>query len=305
MSGKNHFTLAGCGAIFLFSSVVALIRSVTEQLGPVGGAAMIYTVSTVILIFTVGLPKLSSFSSRYLLIGGALFVSYEMCLALALGMANDRLQAVEMGLINYLWPCLTVLFAVLLSRRRVSWLLYPSLMLSFFGVAWTVSGDSGLSVSQLTANVQSNPVSYSLALCGAFIWAIYCNITRGMSNGKNAITWFFAATAVALWVKYLFTQEPAMQWTLPVIWDLLLAGLAMGGGYALWNIGIIGGNMVLLATLSYFVPVFSTFLSAYLLGLKLTATFWQGVVMVTLASLLCWWLTREKPAGELLQEEQA
>src|SRR5690606_8340631 len=100
-------------------------------------------------------------------------------------------------------------------------------------------------------------------------------------SGKNAITWFFSATAAALWLKFMFTNEPPMQFDLPVIWDLLLAGLAMGGGYALWNIGILRGNMVLLATLSYFVPVFSTFLSAQLLGLTLTATFWQGVVMVS------------------------
>ncbi|NAW84951.1 aromatic amino acid DMT transporter YddG [Photobacterium halotolerans] len=304
MVRSHQFTLAGCGAICLFSSVVALIRNVTEQLGPVGGAAMIYSVSAFILILTVGLPKLSSFSRKYLLIGGLLFVSYEMCLALSLGMANDRLQAVEMGLINYLWPCLTVLFAVIFSRRSVSWLLYPCLILSFFGVAWTVAGDSGLSVPRLIENVQSNPLSYTLALSGAFIWAIYCNITRVMANGKNAITWFFSATAVALWVKFMFTDEPPMQFELPVIRDLLLAGLAMGGGYALWNIGILRGNMVLLATLSYFVPVFSTFLSAQLLGLTLTATFWQGVVMVTAASMLCWWITREQSSSESLQQEQ-
>lgn len=305
MVRSHQFTLAGCGAICLFSSVVALIRNVTEQLGPVGGAAMIYSVSAFILILTVGLPKLSSFSRKYLLVGGLLFVSYEMCLALSLGMANDRLQAVEMGLINYLWPCLTVLFAVIFSGRSVSWLLYPCLILSFFGVAWTVAGDSGLSVSRLIDNVQSNPVSYALALSGAFIWAIYCNVTRVMASGKNAITWFFAATAVALWVKFMFTDEPPMQFDLLVIRDLLLAGLAMGGGYALWNIGILRGNMVLLATLSYFVPVFSTFLSAQLLGLTLTATFWQGVVMVSLASVLCWWITREKTAPAQMQEKEA
>ncbi|UIP29886.1 aromatic amino acid DMT transporter YddG [Photobacterium sp. TLY01] len=304
MVRSHQFTLAGCGAICLFSSVVALIRNVTEQLGPVGGAAMIYSVSAFILMLTVGLPKLSSFSRKYLLIGGLLFVSYEMCLALSLGMANDRLQAVEMGLINYLWPCLTVLIAVLFSRRSVSWLLYPSLLLSFFGVAWTVAGDSGLSWSGILENVQSNPLSYTLALSGALIWAVYCNVTRVMADGINAITWFFSATAVALWLKYLFVNEPPMAFDLPVIRDLLLAGLAMGGGYALWNLGILRGNMVLLATLSYFVPVFSTFLSAQLLGLTLTATFWQGVVMVTIASVLCWWITREKTESVPVQEEQ-
>ncbi|UTV28792.1 aromatic amino acid DMT transporter YddG [Photobacterium atrarenae] len=304
MFGDHKYTLAGCVAILLWSTIVGLIRNVTEQLGPIGGAAMIYSVSSVLLVLFVGAPKLKSFSTKYLLLGGFLFVSYEICLSLALGMANDRVQAVEMGVINYLWPCLTVLLAVLVSNKPVNKLLYPALALSFVGVAWTVSGDQGLSAAQLMANVQTNPISYTLALTGAFLWAVYCNITRRLADGKNAITWFFIATALALWVKYAFSSEPPMVLNAGVSVDLLLVALAMGGGYALWNIGIIGGNMIFLATLSYFTPVFSTFLSAMILDIELTTSFWQGVIMVTVASLLCWWLTREKPqqAPEWVEE---
>lgn len=293
MLGTHKYTLAGCLAILMWSTIVAFIRNVAEQLGPVGGAAMIYTVSTALLAIFIGLPRPGRFSPKYLLVGGALFVSYEMCLALALGMANDRHQTVEMGVINYLWPCLTVLLAVMVSKKRVSLLLYPALALAFLGVAWTVSGDEGLSLNQIAANVAANPVSYTLAFVGAFIWAVYCNVTKRLANGENAITWFFMATALALWAKYFMSDEPAMVWSMGAVTDLLFAAVAMGAGYALWNIGIIGGNMVLLATLSYFTPIFSTFFAAVLLDIELTTAFWQGVVMVTLASLACWWLTRK------------
>lgn len=293
MLGTHKYTLAGCLAILMWSTIVAFIRNVAEQLGPVGGAAMIYTVSTVLLAIFIGLPRPGRFSPKYLLVGGALFVSYEMCLALALGMANDRHQTVEMGVINYLWPCLTVLLAVMVSKKRVSQLLYPALALAFLGVAWTVSGDEGLSLNQIAANVATNPVSYTLAFVGAFIWAVYCNVTKRLANGENAITWFFMATALALWAKYFMSDEPAMVWSMGAVTDLLFAAVAMGAGYALWNIGIIGGNMMLLATLSYFTPIFSTFFAAVLLDIELTTAFWQGVVMVTLASLACWWLTRK------------
>ncbi|MGF1680013.1 aromatic amino acid DMT transporter YddG [Photobacterium minamisatsumaniensis] len=294
MFSTHKFTLAGCIAILLWSSIVAFIRNVAEQLGPIGGAAMIYTVSSLLLALFVGLPNPKRFSLKYLLIGGGLFVAYEMCLSLALGMANSRHQAVEMGVINYLWPCLTVLLAVVVSNKPISPLLYPAMALSFFGVAWTVSGDEGLSLAQLAENVASNPVSYALAFVGAFLWAIYCNLTKRLANGENAITWFFIGTAIALWIKYLISNEPPMVWTMQAGIDLLLAATVMGAGYALWNIAIIGGNMVLLATMSYFTPIFSTFLSAFLLDIELTATFWQGVVMVTFASLSCWWLTRKQ-----------
>ncbi len=290
----SRATLAGCIAIVLWSATVGLLRNMAELLGPVGGAAMVYSMAALFLLVLVGAPRLGAFSRRYLLAGGALFVSYEICLALALGLANDRVQAIELGVINYLWPSLTVLVAVLLSPTPFSKWLYPALGLSFFGVAWTVSGDQGLSLAVLAANLASNPLAYTLALAGAVIWAFYCNITPRMAGGKNAITWFFMATAASLWVLYGFSDEPAMTFTTGVWLELAVTGLAMGAAYALWNQGIMGGNMVLLATLSYFTPVLSTLLSAQILDTELTTAFWQGVAMVTLASLACWWLTRTK-----------
>jgi drug/metabolite transporter (DMT)-like permease len=299
----HKYTLAGCLAILIWSTTVGLVRNVAEQLGPIGGAALIYSVSAVFLLIFLGAPRFKVFSLKYLLIGGALFVSYEICLSLALGMANNRIQAVEMGVINYLWPSLVVLLAAFTSDKPVDKRLYPAIALSFLGVAWTVGGDGGISISQLAANIATNPLSYSMALTGAFIWAFYCNITKKLANGKNAITWFFIATAVALWITYLLSDEPAIIFTSGAAIDLLITGVAMGSGYALWNIGIIGGNMMLLATLSYFTPLLSTFFSALILDIELTATFWQGVVMVTIASLFCWWFTREKPAAAIKDAE--
>ncbi|GLS91271.1 aromatic amino acid exporter [Psychromonas marina] len=294
MSSNKQYTIAGCLAILLWSATVGLVRNVAEQLGPIGGAAMIYSVSALFLIMVLGIPHLKRFSVKYIMIGGALFVSYEICLSLALGMANSRIQAVEMGVINYLWPTLVVLLTALTSHTKIDKRVYPVIALSFFGVAWTVSGDQGLSAKQLADNFITNPTSYSLALIGAFIWAFYCNITKKRANGKNAITLFFIATAITLWVFYFISDEATMVFNSSSVIDLLITGIAMGSAYALWNSAIIGGNMMLLATLSYFTPLLSTFISAMILDIELTATFWQGVMMVTIASLLCWWFTRQK-----------
>lgn len=279
----------------LWSTIVAFIRNVAELLGPVGGAAMIYSLAAVLLVLIVGAPKLSRFSPRYLVLGGGLFVGYEMCLALALGLANSQTQALEMGVINYLWPALTVLFAVTLNRQPVNPWLYPAVLVAFLGVAWAVTGEQGISLARLSDNVATNPISYALAFAGAFIWALYCNITKQMANGQNAISWFFIATAIALWLKFFMTDPPAMVWSSEAVVNLLLAAVAMAGGYGLWNVAIIGGNMVLLATLSYFTPITSTFFAALVFGISLSSAFWQGVMLVTFASLSCWYLTREKP----------
>ncbi|MBF4257788.1 drug/metabolite DMT transporter permease [Vibrio anguillarum] len=295
---KQHkHTLFGVAAILLWSCLMGLIRTVTEQFGPIGGAALIYTVSSVFLMLVMGVPKFKHFSLRYVLIGGALFVSYEICLALALGMANDRHQALEMAVINYLWPALTVLFAVFLSRKPVHILVYPSIVLAFVGVAWTITGDSGFSVMQISANIATNPLTYSMAFGGAIIWAVYCNITKQLANGQNAIILFFMATAIALWIKYFLSSESTLVFSVPATLNLALTGVVMGSGYALWNVAILRGNMMLLATLSYFTPVISTLLSSLILGVALGFSFWQGVIMVTMGSLICWWATRERQSS--------
>ena len=72
---KKRATLIGLLAIILWSTMVGLIRGVSEGLGPVGGAAMIYTLSGLLLLVTVGFPDIRRFPPRYLLTGSLLFVS--------------------------------------------------------------------------------------------------------------------------------------------------------------------------------------------------------------------------------------
>ncbi len=293
-SVQFRFTLYGCIAILSWSCLLGIARLVTESLGPVGGAAMLYSLSSVLLLIVVGIPKLSDFSLKYLILGGALFVCYEIFLALALGYSNSRAQAIEVSIVNYLWPALTVLFAVMGSNKKPSWLLYPAVTLAFIGVAWTVSGDNGLSVQQIITNVSSNPLVYSMAFAGAVIWAVYCNLTQRQQSKHNAITLFFIATALSLWVKFALTDEPAMTFSWSALGYLFASSALMAGGYGLWNIAIVGGNVVFLATLSYFTPIFSALFSSIILGVTLSQNFWYGVAMVTLGSLLCWMVTKEK-----------
>ncbi|MCA3834092.1 MAG: aromatic amino acid DMT transporter YddG, partial [Burkholderia sp.] len=144
MKRKNKATLAGLGAVLLWASVVALVRGVSESLGATGGAAMIYTVASVLLLFTVGFPDLSKFPKSYLLWGGLLFVSYELCLALSIGYASNGQQAIEVAMVNYLWPSLTLVAAIVFNKQRSNLLVVPGVLLSMLGICWVLGGDQGL-----------------------------------------------------------------------------------------------------------------------------------------------------------------
>ncbi|MDV5487938.1 aromatic amino acid DMT transporter YddG [Enterobacter hormaechei] len=290
---RKRATLIGLVAILLWSTMVGLIRSVSEGLGPVGGAAMIYTVSGLLCLATVGFPDIKRFSKGYLTAGSVLFVSYEMCLALSLGFAATRSQAIEVGMVNYLWPSLTIVFAILFNGQKSTLWVIPGLAISLLGVGWVLGGENGLHVHDIMLNIVSSPLSYGLAFTGAFIWAAYCTVTSRYARGQNGITLFVLLTALSLWVKYAVSDQPEMVFSVPVVVKLLMCGVALGFGYAAWNIGILHGNVTVLAAVSYFTPVLSAALAAIMLSSPLSFPFWQGALMVCAGSLLCWYATRK------------
>lgn len=293
INSERAATACGLVAILLWSTAAGLIRSVSERFGPLGGAALIYTLGAVLLFVLLGRPRVRSTSWFYLIMGSALFVAYEVCLSLALGYASNRNQAIELGVVNYLWPCLTVLLAIVMNGQKARWMIVPGTALALFGILWVVSGN-GLSLATIVTHVSSNPLSYSLAVGCAITFALYCNVTRRYAGGQNLVMLFFALTAGVLWLKYAASSEVIPAFTLNSSAQLVAAGVAMAGGYALWNLGILRGNLTLLATASYCAPVLSSAFAALWLGAHLTAQFWQGAVLVTAGSLMCWQATRQR-----------
>lgn len=299
---QKKATLIGLIAILLWSAIVGLIRSVSEGFGAVGGAALIYTLSAVLLLLTLGFPRLKTFPRAYLWLGSVLFVCYELCLSLSLGYANTGTQAIEVGMVNYLWPGMTIALSVLVNRQKTSLLIIPGFLLAIAGICFVLSGDQGFSPARIMSNLTSNPLSYGLAFSGALIWAVYCVVTQKIAKGSNGITLFFILTALTLWVKYIAGAQPAMQVDMKSAISLALAACAMGFGYAAWNTGILHGNVTLLATASYFIPVISALLAAFILGSTLTVSFWQGAAMVSTGSLICWWSTRTREIKSVVKQ---
>ncbi|MEY0432911.1 aromatic amino acid DMT transporter YddG [Providencia huaxiensis] len=287
-------TLYGVISILLWSTMVGLIRSVSENFGPVGGAALVYTVGSLVLVLTMGMPKITKYPKRYLLWGTILFVSYEICFVLALGLANSRQQAIELGMVNYLWPSFTIALAVFFNRQRFTLLLGLGLVLAFMGLIWVITGNQPLSVQTILVNIQSNPLSYFLAFIGAIVWSFYSNVTKRISGGHNGMVLFFIMTSIGLWILYFFSTPTPFIITSQSLLLLLVASIATGGANALWTFAVIKGNVAFLGTLSYFTPVISTAFASILLSTTLTLSFWQGVLMVTMGSVICFLATRQK-----------
>ena len=142
LSARNA-TLIGLIAIVLWSSVVGLIRSVSMGLGATGGAAMIYTLGAVLLVLTAGPTAVRSIPRAYLAWGSLLFVAYEWCLSLSIGYANTAQQAIEVGMVNYLWPTFTLLSAIAFNGQRANGLIVPGVLIALAGICQVLAGEHG------------------------------------------------------------------------------------------------------------------------------------------------------------------
>ncbi|AKJ41452.1 aromatic amino acid DMT transporter YddG [Pragia fontium] len=281
-------TLSGIIAILLWSMSVALTRSISEVLGPFGAGAAIYSVSGILVLCVTGLPKLQEQRPAYIWGCGSLFVIYMVCFALAIGMATDRAQALEIGLINYLWPSLTLALALPLLNIKARWWLCPGIILAFAGVVWVVSGGA-LNLSEFVTHAGQNPLAYLLAATAAISWALYSNLVRIYCRGKGALPLFLLVTSACLWLMTaLFSHMPDTLPSSNTLLELLLMGATTAVAYVCWDKAMRQGNVTLVAALSYFTPLFSILMASLWLSTWPGSAFWSGVALVIIGSLLCW-----------------
>lgn len=215
-------------------------------------------------------------------------------MAFAVGLAQDSFQAIEVSILNYLWPTLTVLFwAVARKSGRVPALfrVIPGAIFATAGIVLAVGGSSLLAGAPFFTG---SLWPYLLAISASIIWAIYSVATPRWACGSSSTAYFFTLTAAALWVLIALTKPtvPETAFELTSCIPLVCVTAAIAAGYALWNRAINGGEIRVLSVVSYFAPIFSSLASALILGVMPDALFWFGVVLVAIGSLVGWWMTR-------------
>ena len=287
-SVSHKATLVGLTAPVCWGMSVGLVRTITEQFGLAAGLTILYATTCVFLVMILGLPDLKKYPRKYLCFGIPLANLCSVCFALSLYLSDGGQQTMEVGMVNYLWPCMVVLFAVLFNGQKATWLLVPGVIVSFYGIMLVLGGENGVQIGEILQHVKNNPWSYLLSFLGAVAWGIYSNITRAWSNGQNPTLIVFGIDTVLFCTLWLLgfgslSHGSAQGWI-----SIVVGAIAMGGAYAAWSYGVTKGQIAILAIASYFTPVLSCLFATIWIDASLDVHFWKGVAVIVAGSLMCW-----------------
>ncbi|MEW6359107.1 MAG: aromatic amino acid DMT transporter YddG [Planctomycetota bacterium] len=287
----------GVVAIVLWSSTVGFSRLVMEDLGIARAVACQYLLAGFLLCAiefarSRSLRRLREIPPTYLIVCGLLFVAYMACLFGGLGLAKDRRQAIEVGLLNYLWPALVVVFSVPILRYRARWaLLAPGAAMGIAGagIALAAGSQTSLSLADFFAGIRSSPLPYLLGLTGGILWGLYSNFVRRLSKPDAAAgTPLFALASGGLFALLIPLSDHSPTWSGLAALGVAYLGVLPGAiGYVFWETGMRRGNVVLLGSLSFFTPVLSTLISCALLKVWFGPDLLVGCCLVVAGAWVC------------------
>ena len=199
-------------------------------------------------------------------------------------MAIDRLPAQEALIINYLWPIMTVLFACVFLRERMTPRKALALVLSFAGVAIvTTRGD--------LLHVQFQSLSGVLfALISAILYGLFSVLQKRAGYDPTFSTMIYYAVAFVCSGVYLLLRQDFLP--LANLQPLQAAGLAWMGvftsatAYTCWATALERGNTARISNLAFITPFLSLIYIYLLLHEEISPYSVAGLLVIVLGILV-------------------
>jgi drug/metabolite transporter (DMT)-like permease len=296
---RQRATTLGFLSILLWGTSIAVGRFAIGQVGFLRGPMIMSLASGVIgSAFILSRKReraeLRTLPPMYWVVCGGLFVLYSVAYNLGIGLARDGRQLLVFGMLNYLWPVLTVVFSALIFRRRASLWLAPGILAALAGIILAFlsrpSSQPVISVRAVLGDIAASPVVYILGLLCGVVWGLYSNLGKKMvgDHEANPVPVLFLATGVVFFVLLMSGAFPGAGAGRTGL--MSLSGIATMAyravfvdllAYALWDAAMRRGDQILVAVASFLTPLLSTACIALVLGVRPGWLFWMACFLLT------------------------
>jgi drug/metabolite transporter (DMT)-like permease len=284
-------TALGAVPILVWGATLAWVRTLSDEVGAVSGGAWMCIGATIALWAWrtarqgLTLPRVSG---KTIALNGTLFAAYLVCFSVAVGTAASRVEAVSVGLVNYLWPSVAMLIAPLFSGRRITALLTIQVLVAVAGTAVAVLARGDIPMDAILQAIVQRPLPYIAALLAALCWSLYSNTASvGVRDGdENPVSVYLPMAALATGM-YAWVVEglPFPQRTGTWI-SLVTLSIATAAGYICWDFAMRKGNTRIVGLGALFTPILSVSIAGIAFGERLGWNIWAGASLIVVASLM-------------------
>ncbi len=288
-------TQTGLGvlAILLWSTNIAFARRLAELLGVFTSGTLIFLLGGIIAtIFLIASKKAfqvwKGISPKYIVGCGIFFVVNTITLQVATGLAANHTQVIIVGILNYLWTALSLIFSIWVFGNKPRWFLAIGILLALVGMWLALTQDQTINLAEALPTPKTFLV-YGLALIAAVTWGLYSNFSRKWTKPTDTglVPLFLLGSGTLMGLMRIFIPEIStinisggFQLVYMVIFPTILA-------YVFWDSAMRKGQIILVVSLSYFTPLLSTLVSSLKLGIPLTPMLFLAAIFIILGAVIC------------------
>ena len=191
--------------------------------------------------------------------------------------ALKLLHAQEAFIVNYLWPILVVVFAVLILKEQITPKKILGIIFSFFGIVVVIT-NGDFSILHL-----SNVFGILLALAGATVYGLFSVIGKKHNYDKfvSMMFYYFFSLFYALIAVLFFSEIPTI--SIHQLFGLIWLGFFTSGlGFVFWFLALKYGDTAKVSSIIFITPFISLIYIYFIAGEKILISSILGLVFISI-----------------------
>lgn len=231
-------------------------------------------------IFTHNIKKLKEYSFKDIAIMTLIGLPGILIYNLLYYIGAAVMPASQAFIINYLWPIMSVVFACILLKEKLTLRKIIAILLSFLGVVIVAGGGaSGFSAATL--------YGAAFILCAAVSYGLFTALNQKFQYDKNiSLMFVYIVTFIVTLAIVIINGEQASLDLFSVLGFAWNGVLIMGVANTAWTIALESGNTAKISNLAYITPFASLIWTSIFLKEKISIFSVLGLAVIVLGILI-------------------
>jgi len=277
---KKEYIYAGI-SIFLWSTTVTVTKLLLGSLNSMQILAVSSFFAFIFLLilnlFKKKLSELKKYKIKdYLQITGmgalGVFLYY-----LFLYLGTNKMLASQAFILNYLWPMMTVVFACIILKEKMTFRKILAIVLSFVGVIIVTANGNLL-------NIDNNTLIGALfCILAAISYGLFSVLNKYKGYDKYASMMLYYLITFIICIIYLLITKTTINIGIGQAGGLLWSGIATSAiAFTTWALALQKGDTAKISNLAYITPFLSLVWTYFLLKENISIYSVLGLVVIVL-----------------------